>query len=374
MKKVILFSAAALLTINVAGTALANVQPDPNQEAIQDIIDQRPVDEAAVQQRGDDYAQAFLQAFALQSKVYQQAYANGIADGKNGRTNQPSGQVATMAYQRGWQHGKQLHKVGTGSYSQKVPNNVGVNSVDSNGDDALDKSQLMPDRQETVPQKLTLDQRAFINRLAGPAQRVGREYDLYPSVIIAQAALESNWGNSGLARAPFHNIFGIKGYFAGQSTNQPTIEYQAGQRLQLNDHFRCYDNDIQSLRDYAQTLADPLYRGVHRRFAANYRQATHALQGRYATDPLYEQKLNQLIKNYHLTKYDQLVSKPAIAHHPVAQFTNVRESSAPDITSHHPTHYHHRPIHHHSFTAIASIIGGASSAGLVEVVRRLVLR
>ncbi len=370
MKKVILLSAAALLTINVAGTALASVQPDPNQEAIQDIIDQCPVDEAAVQQRGDDYAQTFLQAFALQSKIYRQAYASGVADGKNGQTNRPSGQVATVAYQRGWQHGRQLHKVVTSPYSQGIPNN----NVDSNGNNALDTPQSIPSRQETVPQRPTLDQRASINRLAGPAQRVGREYDLYPSVIIAQAALESNWGNSGLARAPFHNIFGIKGYFAGQSTNQPTIEYRAGRRLQLNDHFRCYDNDIQSLRDYAQTLTDPLYQGVHRRFTANYRQATHALQGKYATDPLYEQKLNQLIKNYHLTKYDQLVSKPAIAHHPIAQFTNVRESSAPDITSHHPIHYHHRLIHHHSFTAIASIIGGASSAGLVEVVRRLVLR
>ncbi|MFR0771236.1 MAG: glucosaminidase domain-containing protein [Limosilactobacillus pontis] len=32
---------------------------------------------------------------------------------------------------------------------------------------------------------------------------MGTEYDLYPSVIIAQAALESNWGTSRLGRAPF---------------------------------------------------------------------------------------------------------------------------------------------------------------------------
>lgn len=368
MKKIVMFGVTALLTINVAGTAMASVLPDPNQEAIQDLINQRPVDEVAVRQHGASYAQAFLQAFANQSRIYRQAYANGVADGQNGKTAQPSGQVAMVAYQRGWQHGKQLRNSITDSCTE-VPNDT--DSTRTSGSPSI--SQSLPDNQETISQEPTLDQRAFINRLAGPARRIGSEYDLYPSVIIAQAALESNWGSSGLARAPFHNIFGVKGYFAGKSTEQPTTEYQAGQRLQLNDHFRCYDNDLQALRDYAQTLAAPLYQGVHRQFAPTYRQATHALQGKYATDPRYEQKLNRLIGGYRLTKYDQPISKTTSTHQPVAQFASIKKSPASNTVSLHSTHRCRQP-QHHSFNAMASVVGGAGSAGLIEIVRRLVLK
>ena len=39
----------------------------------------------------------------------------------------------------------------------------------------------------------TLDQNAFLNKAARQAQKASKKYGLYPSVMIAQALLESNW-------------------------------------------------------------------------------------------------------------------------------------------------------------------------------------
>ncbi|KRL95200.1 glycoside hydrolase family 73 protein [Limosilactobacillus equigenerosi] len=71
---------------------------------------------------------------------------------------------------------------------------------------------------------LNKPQQRFINHLKGPAQQIGRRYDLYPSVLIAQAALESNWGASDLA-AHYHNYFGIKGTYQGHGVQLPTLEF-----------------------------------------------------------------------------------------------------------------------------------------------------
>ena len=42
----------------------------------------------------------------------------------------------------------------------------------------------------------------FISQIAESARQLGQENDLYASVMIAQAILESNSGRSGLASAP----------------------------------------------------------------------------------------------------------------------------------------------------------------------------
>lgn len=375
MKKIVLLSTVALLTLNNPGVVLASVQADPNQEAIQRIIDQQPVDEQAIREQGEDYAAAFLKAFSAQSLIYRQAFQAGMRDGQQGRQEPPSGQVAAIAYQRGWQQGQRARQAE--EETSQAAGDEGTKATSDNPQTAPEQEAAadQADEAEVAEQAPTPDQRAFIRHLAGLAQDIGQEYDLYPSVIIAQAALESNWGSSKLARAPFHNLFGVKGYFAGAATSQPTTEYLGGQRLTVRDNFRCYQNDIQALRDYAQTLTAPLYYGVHRKNAATYRQATHALQGRYATDPQYEQKLNHLIAAYRLTKYDHSSPKPHHDHPTIHQptlHTNTSgdETAAADLP-HRPTQHHHQ---RHAFLPLASVIGGAGSAGLIEIVRRLILK
>ena len=46
------------------------------------------------------------------------------------------------------------------------------------------------------------------------------------------------------------------------------------------------------------------YSGTWRGNAQNYKEATAALQGKYATDPNYSKKLNNIIEKWHLFQYD----------------------------------------------------------------------
>lgn len=146
-------------------------------------------------------------------------------------------------------------------------------------------------------------QRQFIDRLVRHAQELGRRYDLYPSVLLAQAALESNWGQSDLA-VSHHNLFGVKALPGQAAVALPTLE-QAGQGMVKTTAAFChYRDEEQALFAYAQLLQSPNYAGVHRTKAATFREATRALTGVFATDSHYDQKLNQLIETYHLDEYD----------------------------------------------------------------------
>lgn len=80
-------------------------------------------------------------------------------------------------------------------------------------------------------------QQAFIDSIASTAQSLASANDLYASVMIAQAIVESGWGNSTLASAPNYNLFGIKGSYNGQSVTMPTSEYVNGQWITVNAAF-----------------------------------------------------------------------------------------------------------------------------------------
>lgn len=225
------------------------------------------------------------------------------------------------------------------------------------------------DEQVYQPQQPSAGQARFINRIAPVAQQIGREYDLYPSIIIAQAALESDWGCSTLGKAPNNNLFGVKGYFARQTVAQPTTEYdEQGHKFQVVSNFRQYASEYEALRDYAQTLEAPLYQGVHRQNTKNYREATRALCGRYATDPEYDRKLNQLIDTYQLTKYDDQVNTSNEKANPVPVTDSKEESKVTPIVDKHPVQARKNDI---NIPQYVPLLGGVGTAGMIEIFRRL---
>ena len=73
-----------------------------------------------------------------------------------------------------------------------------------------------------VPAQAESSQQAFINEIGNSAAAVANSNDMYASVMIAQALLESSYGSSGLASAPNYNLFGVKGSYNGQSVYMPT--------------------------------------------------------------------------------------------------------------------------------------------------------
>ena len=143
----------------------------------------------------------------------------------------------------------------------------------------------------------------FIKKLAPYSKQV-QEGGLYPSVMMAQAILESDSGRSGLARND-NNLFGIKGAYRGQSASYATQEANGVQFYGIQAGFRRYPNITEGIADYITLLNNSNYT---RNGVVNARSAFHSLMGLkdagYATDPLYVPKVWNVIDMYDLTQFD----------------------------------------------------------------------
>ncbi len=151
-------------------------------------------------------------------------------------------------------------------------------------------------------------QQEFLNKAIPAATTASSKYGTYTSVMLAQATVESAWGQSGLAQEPNNNLFGIKGSYNGQSVNMNTGEYGKGGYYTTNAGFRKYPSYTESFEDNGSLLRNQMgnyYSGTWVENSSNYAQATqNGLQGKYATDPNYAKTLNSVIATNGFDKYD----------------------------------------------------------------------
>lgn len=137
---------------------------------------------------------------------------------------------------------------------------------------------------------LTSSQQNFLSNVWPFAVQAGQQTGLSPSVIAAQAALESGWGKS----APGNNFFGIKG--SGQT--QSTTEYVNGTPTKTTQGFATFS----SLKDSVQGFAD-FINGNQRYSTVNdssdpNKQADALASAGYATDPNYASKLKSIMDSF----------------------------------------------------------------------------
>lgn len=311
----------------IKADAIQQAQFDANE----DVKRAKPIDEEALVNHDEEYIDAYLTEYENAAQVKERAQNSTLAGAKEELDHE---------------------------------------TIQSSTEASAEQRRLLEeDKQVYQPQQPSAIQAKFINRIAPAAQQIGREYDLYPSIIIAQAALESDWGCSTLGKAPNNNLFGVKGYFARQTVAQPTTEYdEQGHKFQVVSNFRQYASEYEALRDYAQTLEAPLYQGVHRQNTKNYREATRTLRGRYATDPEYDRKLNQLIDTYQLTKYDDQVNTSNERANPIPMTDRKEESEAMPIVDKHPVQARKNDV---SIPQYVPLLGGVGTAGMIEMFRRL---
>ncbi|WVE61506.1 glucosaminidase domain-containing protein [Enterococcus faecium] len=177
-------------------------------------------------------------------------------------------------------------------------------------------------------QNQTTDQ--FLKKIADDAQEIGQKEGIYASVMMAQAILESGSGNSLLSSEPNHNLFGIKGSYKGSSVTFNTLEQDSsGQSYQIRAQFRKYPSYKESLEDYADLIKNGLtgnpdfYKPTWKSETKDYKEATKYLEGRYATDRQYSQKLNAIIEAYDLTKYDEPKKEAATTEEANAEILNM---------------------------------------------------
>lgn len=157
----------------------------------------------------------------------------------------------------------------------------------------------------------------FIKNIAFDAHLIGNDYGIYPSIIIAQAVLESGNGESELASEPNYNLFGMKGSYNGEYATMLTKEDDgSGYKYTINANFKKYPDISASLQDHGKLLREGLdgyYSGTWRENAKSPKEAADYLQGRYATDTKYSSKLMSIINNYNLERFDKILSDRDLA-------------------------------------------------------------
>ncbi|AUI73558.1 N-acetylmuramidase [Lactobacillus helveticus] len=159
-------------------------------------------------------------------------------------------------------------------------------------------------------------QTEFLNKAAKQAVKAAKKYGTYPSVMIAQAIVESGWGQSALA-VNANNIFGMKasGWSGPTYSAKTREEGKDGKSYYITAAFRKYNSFEESFEDNGKKLRNgvtwqPLrYQGAWLENANTYAEATKALTGTYTTDSKYDVALDSRITSHNLNQYDPVISK-----------------------------------------------------------------
>ncbi|EAD9034726.1 GW domain-containing glycosaminoglycan-binding protein [Listeria monocytogenes] len=153
----------------------------------------------------------------------------------------------------------------------------------------------------------------FLNELSPRAQEIQEKHGILTSITLAQAILESDWGQSGLAQKG-NNLFGVKGKSPQPMVTMTTKEFVDGKWIEINANFRKYKDWNESLDSHAELFLNGTswnkdkYNGVIA--ADDYKKAAQELQSAgYATDPDYAEKLINIIEKYDLALYDRIEDK-----------------------------------------------------------------
>ena len=115
----------------------------------------------------------------------------------------------------------------------------------------------------------------------------------YAKMLVAQDALESNWGKSSLVKD--FNFGGIKAANGTPFVEKETKEYSAGKGMRkTKSKFRKFN----SLNDYVNYKIDLLSGKRYQAFTGDPTQFYHRIKaGGYATDPNYVAKLTNIYNN-----------------------------------------------------------------------------
>jgi peptidoglycan hydrolase-like protein with peptidoglycan-binding domain len=161
-----------------------------------------------------------------------------------------------------------------------------------------------------------MDKREFINSVKAGALKGYADYKILPSITVAQAILESAWGNSELTRRA-NNLFGVKAFsdWEGKKITLETTEYYNGEKQIVYADFRAYNSLNESIEDHSKLLSYSRYKPL--RECENYKDASQRIyECGYATDPKYPEKLIRIIeenKLYELDNFDGKVKDDKIS-------------------------------------------------------------
>ncbi|WP_117236492.1 flagellar assembly peptidoglycan hydrolase FlgJ [Vibrio maerlii] len=156
-------------------------------------------------------------------------------------------------------------------------------------------SQVAATKKANMPTRFDTPE-SFVDSLTPYAERAAKALGVEPSLLIAQAALETGWGKKviGNSRGSSHNLFNIKAdrSWKGDKMATQTLEFHGNTPVKERAAFRSYGDFEQSFDDYVRFLNEnPRYQTAletHQN-SEQFIQGIH--QAGYATDPNYADKV-----------------------------------------------------------------------------------
>ena len=159
-------------------------------------------------------------------------------------------------------------------------------------------------------EKVSYNKAEFFASIAPTVQEVSEAYGVRPSLVMAQAALESDYGQDLLA-VKYHNLFAVA---AQPGDKLITLKYK---RYFVNEwqteigNFAVYKSWNDAIYNYFALLKSGKIRnseGAYDIMVSNkgYKKPAQALQDmNFSTDPNYASKLINIIEENDLTTYDK---------------------------------------------------------------------
>lgn len=142
----------------------------------------------------------------------------------------------------------------------------------------------------------------FVSALIEPAKSVQEKIGVPFQVVIAQAALETGWGQKIIKAQDgesSNNLFNIKAdsRWTGDKVSKDTLEFEQGAMIKKSEPFRMYESLSDSVDDYINFLSTSERYQEALQGAGNVEHFLQGLQkAGYATDPQYANKILGTLK------------------------------------------------------------------------------
>jgi len=143
----------------------------------------------------------------------------------------------------------------------------------------------------------------FLQQATQAALAASATSGLPPGITVAQAILESNWGESQLARDA-HNYFGIKAHGDHDCAPYPTFECANGRWVRVTARFARYASKADSFADRDGIILRLACYADASAAKNDPEQFARALARHWATDPNYAEKLLRVYAEYGLHALD----------------------------------------------------------------------
>ena len=153
------------------------------------------------------------------------------------------------------------------------------------------------------------DIQSFIEQLYPVAQEAAAQLGIDPKALLAQAAIETGWGQHMIHNTSgqnSHNLFGIKAdrRWQGDRAMVNTIEFDQGVPATKKAPFRVYDSFADSMQDYVGFVKqNPRYEEAVKQSQSPQDFFAELQKAGYATDPDYAKKVLSVLDGEQLKRY-----------------------------------------------------------------------